>query len=94
MHRKRAEPCGPATATSPTAALGAEWREQSTVVLGRVTTRTWDRLASQVDTIPKSPTRPGRVHVVQGWTAHPTQVLLLTDGEATAWGAATAAEEG
>ncbi|WJY43178.1 FtsK/SpoIIIE domain-containing protein (plasmid) [Streptomyces sp. P9-2B-2] len=74
--------------------LGREGREQfSTVVLGRVTTRTWDQLAPQVDTTPKSNTHPGRVHVVQGFTVHPTQVLLMTDAEAAAWVTATAAEE-
>lgn len=77
-----------------TSALGPAWREQfSTVVLGRAPTRTWDRLAPQVDPAPKSSAHPGRVHVVQGWTAHPTQVLLLTNAEATAWVTATAAEE-
>ncbi|MCX4799443.1 MULTISPECIES: hypothetical protein [unclassified Streptomyces] len=63
------------------------------MTLGRVTTRTWDRLAPQIDTAPKSSTHPGRVHVVQGFTAHQTQVLLLTNAEATAWVAATAAQE-
>ncbi|MGA5566783.1 hypothetical protein ACPCUV_37225 [Streptomyces platensis] len=75
-------------------ALGPHGREQfSTVVLGRATTRTWDLLAPQIDTTPKIRTHPGRVHVVQGFTAHPTQVLLMTDAEAAAWVAATAAEE-
>lgn len=63
----------------------------TTVVLGRVTTRTWGRLAPQIHPAPKSSTRPGRVHVVQGTTAHPTQVLLMTDTEAADWAAATAA---
>ncbi|MCX4799445.1 MULTISPECIES: hypothetical protein [unclassified Streptomyces] len=76
-------------------ALGLGGHEQfSTVLLGRVTTRTWDRLAPQIDSAPKSSSHPGRVHVVQGFTAHPTQVLLMTDAEAAAWVAATAAEEG
>ncbi|MFB9608582.1 hypothetical protein ACFFTQ_37085 [Streptomyces roseofulvus] len=77
-----------------TTPLGFVAREQfSTVVLGRVTTRTWSRLAPQIHPAPKSSTRPGRVHVVQGATAHPTQVLLLTDTEAADWAAATAAEK-
>ncbi|MCX5269400.1 hypothetical protein [Streptomyces sp. NBC_00199] len=38
----------------------------STLVLGRVTTRTWDRLAPHLDTTPKGKTHPGRVHAVQG----------------------------
>ncbi|MEH0517343.1 FtsK/SpoIIIE domain-containing protein [Streptomyces sp. B21-079] len=77
-----------------TTPLGAMAREQfSTVVLGRVTTRTWDRLAPQIHPAPKSSTRPGRVHVVQGATAHPAQVLLMTDTEAADWAAATAAEK-
>ncbi|MEU4954686.1 helicase HerA domain-containing protein [Streptomyces lavendulae] len=62
-----------------------EWRERfSTVVLGRVTTRTWERLAPQATPTTEGNTHPGRVHVVQGLTAHPTQVLLLTDAEAAA----------
>ncbi len=72
--------------------LGPEAREKfSTLVLGRVTTGTLERLVPYVDTVPKGNTHPGRVHVVQGLTAHPTQVLLMTDAEAAAWAAATAA---
>ncbi|WP_344385912.1 hypothetical protein [Streptomyces thermolineatus] len=33
----------------------------------------------------KPSTHPGRIHVVQGWTTHPTQVLCLTDAGATVW---------
>lgn len=74
--------------------LGPEGRENfSTVVLGRVTTRTWERLAPHIDTTVKPSPCPGRVHVVQGLTAHPTQVLLLTDAEAAAWVTSTAAAE-
>ncbi|MFK0231116.1 hypothetical protein ACIQUL_35725 [Streptomyces sp. NPDC090303] len=74
--------------------LGVFAREQfSTVVLGRATTRTWSRLAPQIHPAPKSSPHPGRVHVVQGTTAHPTQVLLMTDTEAADWAAATAAEK-
>jgi DNA segregation ATPase FtsK/SpoIIIE and related proteins len=77
-----------------TTPLGAMVCEQfSTVVLGRVTTRTWGRLAPQIRPAPKGSTRPGRVHVVQGATAHPMQVLLMTDTEAADWAAATAAEK-
>ncbi|MFE9851445.1 hypothetical protein ACFYPN_22005 [Streptomyces sp. NPDC005576] len=69
-------------------------REQfSTVLLGRVTTRTWSQAAPQVATVPKSSTRPGRFHNVQHSTAHPTQVLFMTDAEATAWRTAIAAGE-
>ncbi|MEU3221489.1 hypothetical protein [Streptomyces sp. NPDC006971] len=69
-----------------TTPLGATVREQvSTVVLGRVTTRTWGGLAPQLHPAPKSSTHPGRVHVVQDATAHPTQVLLMTDTEAADW---------
>ncbi|MFF0754602.1 FtsK/SpoIIIE domain-containing protein [Streptomyces sp. NPDC004267] len=68
--------------------LGPEAREQfSTVVLGRVTTRTWDRLAPQVGTAAEKSTHPGRAYVVQGLTVHPTQVVLMTDAEAAAWAA-------
>lgn len=75
-------------------ALGPQGREQfSTVVLARVPTSTWDRLAPQAGPAPKGSTHPGRVHVVQGWNAHQTQVLFLTDAEAAAWVTATAAEE-
>ncbi|MFF7603205.1 hypothetical protein [Streptomyces mirabilis] len=72
--------------------LGAEGREQfSTVVLARVPTSTWNWLAPQAGPAPKRSTHPGRVHVVQGWTTHQTQVLLLTDTEAAAWVTTTAA---
>ncbi|MFE6225820.1 hypothetical protein [Streptomyces sp. NPDC057854] len=63
------------------------------MVLGRVTTRTWSRVAPQIHPAPRSSNRPGRVHVVQGATAHPTRVLLLTDTEAADWAAATVAEK-
>ncbi|MFD3334629.1 hypothetical protein ACFWV1_18515 [Streptomyces sp. NPDC058700] len=77
-----------------TTPLGVFAREQfSTVILGRVTPRSWSRLAPQINPAPKSCNRPGRVHVVQGATAHPTQVLLMTDTEAADWAAATAAEK-
>ncbi len=71
-----------------------EWRENfSTVVLGRVTPRTWERLAPQFRPAPEPNTQPGHVHVVQGWDIQPTQVLLLTDGEAAAGISATETEE-
>jgi hypothetical protein len=70
-----------------TTPLGAVVRDQvSTVVLRRVTTRTWDRLAPQTHPASKSSTHPGRVHIVQDAAAHPTQVLLMTDTEAADWG--------
>jgi len=79
----------------PTArSLGQGGHEQfHTMVLGRVSTSTYNRLAPQIGTAPKSSTHPGRFHVVQGLTAHQTQVLLLTEAEAAAWVAATAAGE-
>ncbi|MFJ2819004.1 helicase HerA domain-containing protein [Streptomyces sp. NPDC087294] len=74
--------------------FGPEAREFfATLVLGRVTTRTWRHMAPQIGTVPKGNTHPGRVHVVQGLTAHPTQVLLMTDSEAAAWVTAMAAGE-
>ncbi|WP_434795680.1 hypothetical protein WN979_31045 (plasmid) [Streptomyces albidoflavus] len=58
-------------------------REQvSIVVLGRGTTRAWGRLAPQIHPAPKSSTHPGRV---QDATAHPAQVLLMTDTEVADW---------
>ncbi|MDX3528204.1 hypothetical protein P1P75_17610 [Streptomyces sp. ID05-39B] len=81
-----------AGAQSYSAALGRE--QFSTVLLGRVTTRTWSQAAPQVATVPKSSTHPGRFHTVQGLTTHPTQALLLTDAEAAAWAVATQAEDG
>jgi hypothetical protein len=63
------------------------------LVLGRVTTRTFKRLAPQIHPTPESNTQPGHVHVVQGGNTHPTQVLLLTDTEANAGIVDTAAEE-
>ncbi|GGU69453.1 hypothetical protein GCM10010259_69020 [Streptomyces daghestanicus] len=47
--------------------FGPEARESfSTLVLGRVTTGTWERLAPHIGTVPKGKTHPGCVHVVQG----------------------------
>ncbi|MFE2520978.1 hypothetical protein [Streptomyces mirabilis] len=54
-------------------------------------TSTWNWLAPQAGSAPKRSAHPGRVHVVQGWTTHQTQVLLLTDTEAAAWVTTTAA---
>ncbi|OEJ21832.1 hypothetical protein AR457_41155 [Streptomyces agglomeratus] len=81
-----------AGAQSYSAALGRE--QFSTVLLGRVTTRTWNQAAPQVATVPKARTHPGRFHTVQRSTAHPTQVLLMTNDEAAAWAASTKTEEG
>ncbi|MFZ3491734.1 helicase HerA domain-containing protein [Streptomyces sp. 5.8] len=78
-----------AGAQSHSAALGRE--QFSTVLLGRVTTRTWSQAAPQITPVPKSSTHPGRFHTVQRSTAHPTQVLLMSETEAAAWAAATAA---
>ncbi|MEU9189440.1 DUF87 domain-containing protein [Streptomyces sp. NPDC048484] len=80
-----------AGAQSYSAALGRE--QFSTVLLGRVTTRTWSQAAPQVATVPKASTHPGRFHTVQGVTAHPTQVLLMTEAEAADWLTATETEE-
>ncbi|MFE4823753.1 hypothetical protein ACFRFU_46800 [Streptomyces sp. NPDC056704] len=67
-------------------------REQfATVILARVSTGMWRRLAPIVDPAPKSSPLPGRVHVVQEGDAHPAQVLLMTDAEAADWLTATAA---
>ncbi|GAB2768729.1 hypothetical protein [Streptomyces bullii] len=50
-------------------------------------------LGTALAAAPKPSRHPGRVHVVQGLTAHQTQVLFLTDTEAAVWVTATAAEE-
>ncbi|MGW5679637.1 hypothetical protein ACWEV4_31935 [Streptomyces sp. NPDC003860] len=66
-------------------ALGPEGREQfGTVILGRVPTSTWRRFAPAARPAPqhRGHLNRGRVHVVQGSTAHQTQVLTLTDPEA------------
>ncbi|MFI5867422.1 hypothetical protein [Streptomyces sp. NPDC051546] len=55
-----------AGAQSHSTALGRE--QFSTVILGRVTTRGWSRLAPQIYPAPKSSPHPGRAHVVQGPT--------------------------
>ncbi|MEU0216057.1 hypothetical protein ABZ281_13430 [Streptomyces sp. NPDC006265] len=81
-----------AGAQSYSAALGRE--QFSTVLLGRVTTRTWSQAAPQVAAVPKASAHRGRFHTVQGSTAHPTQVLLMTEPEAAAWAAAPEREEG
>jgi energy-coupling factor transporter ATP-binding protein EcfA2 len=74
-------------AQSYSAALGRE--SFSTVLLGRVAPRTWSQAAPQVATVPKTSTHRGRFHTVQDSTAHPTQVLLMSETEAVAWAAAT-----
>ncbi|MDV9194663.1 hypothetical protein [Streptomyces sp. Wh19] len=80
-----------ATSQLTTGVLGEGRENFSTKVLGRVTTRTFQHLAPEIHPTPEPNTHPGRVHVVQGWNAHPTQVLLLTDDEAAAGITATAA---
>lgn len=81
---------GPATAGG----LAPGAREQfAIVILARVSTGMWRRLASIVDPVPKSSPLPGRVHVVQGGDDHPAQVLLMTDAEAAGWLTATAVGE-
>ncbi|WP_143671738.1 hypothetical protein [Streptomyces caniscabiei] len=68
-------------------------REQfATVILARVGTHTWQRLAPIAGLSPKHSAYPGRVHVVQDGIAHQTQALILTDTEAADWLTATAAE--
>lgn len=79
-------------AQSYSAALGRE--QFSTVLLGRVTTRTWSQTAPQIATVPKASTHPGRFHTVQRSTAHPTQVLLMSETDAAAWAATTRTEKG
>ncbi|MEU6019356.1 hypothetical protein ABZ826_36800 [Streptomyces sp. NPDC047515] len=74
------------------AALGRE--QFSTVLLGRVTTRAWSQAAPQIHPVPKNSTHRARLHTVQGLTAHPTQVLLMTDAEAAAGAVTAPAEEG
>ncbi|MFF3343221.1 hypothetical protein [Streptomyces flavidovirens] len=63
----------------------------ATVILARVSAGTWQRLAPIAGPAPKSSAHPGRAHVVQDGTAHPTQLLLMTDAEAADWLTATAA---
>ncbi|MCG7525156.1 hypothetical protein MHW47_11990 [Streptomyces sp. OfavH-34-F] len=79
---------GRATAGS----LAPAAREQfATVILARVSAGTWQRLAPIAGPAPKSSAHPGRAHVVQDDTTHPTQLLLMTDAEAADWLTATAA---
>lgn len=74
--------------------LALSAREQfATVILARVGTHTWQRLAPIAGPAPKPSTHPGRVHVVQDGTAHQTQALLLTDAEAADWLTTTATGE-
>ncbi|MCX5097188.1 hypothetical protein OOK36_52665 [Streptomyces sp. NBC_00365] len=63
------------------------------MILARVGEGTWQRLAPIAGPAPKSRAHPGRAHVVQDGTAHPTQVRLLTDAEAADWLIATVAGE-
>lgn len=70
--------------------LGEGHESFSTKVLGRVTTRTFNRLAPQIHPAPAPVTQPGRAHVLRGGNTHPTQVLLITETEAAAPVTATA----
>ncbi|WP_053673050.1 hypothetical protein [Streptomyces sp. NRRL B-1140] len=64
-------------------ALAPAARDQfAAVILARVSTGIWQRLAPIDDPTPKTSAHPGRVHVVQDGDAHPTQALLMTDAEA------------
>ncbi|WP_327237449.1 DUF87 domain-containing protein [Streptomyces sp. NBC_01317] len=65
-----------ASAQGYSAALGRE--QFSTVLPGRVTTRTWSQAGPQVDTVPKAGTHPGRCHTVQRSTAPPSRRLAET----------------
>ncbi|WP_328723516.1 hypothetical protein OHT52_31110 [Streptomyces sp. NBC_00247] len=78
--------------TPQTSVLGAAAHELfATVILARFTADTWQRLAPIAGPAPKSSKHPGHAHVVQEGTAHPTQLLLMTDTEAADWLTAAAA---
>ncbi|MYY09992.1 hypothetical protein GT204_14000 [Streptomyces sp. SID4919] len=66
---------------------GALAREQfATVILSRVTTDTWRRLAPIAVPAPKQNRHPGRFHVIQhDSTVHETQAIVMTDAEVVNW---------
>ncbi|MFJ7063630.1 hypothetical protein ACIQVA_39355 [Streptomyces microflavus] len=72
-----------ATSQLANGVLGEGCENFSTKVLGRVTASTWKHLAPEIHPAPEPNTHAGHVHVVQGRNAHPTEVLLLTDDEAS-----------
>jgi hypothetical protein len=65
----------------------------TTAILARVSTSTWQHLAPIAGPAPKPSAHPGRAHVVQDDTTHPTQLLLMTDAEAADWLTGASAEE-
>ncbi|WP_406404171.1 hypothetical protein [Streptomyces uncialis] len=66
---------------------GTSAREQfATVILSRVTTDTWRRLAPIAVPAPKQSRHPGRFHVIQhDRPVHETQAVVMTDAEVVDW---------
>ncbi|MER6774393.1 hypothetical protein ABT389_32205 [Streptomyces bacillaris] len=72
--------------TPSSSVLGAAPREMfGTVILARVTTTTWQRLAPLAGPAPKPNRLPGRSHVIQEDEAHETQAIWMTDADVVTW---------
>lgn len=72
--------------TPITSVLGAAPHELfGTVILARVTTTTWQRLAPLTGPAPKPNRLTGRGHVIQDGEAHETQAIWMTDADVVTW---------
>ncbi|MFB7918047.1 hypothetical protein [Streptomyces sp. NPDC056061] len=72
--------------TPSTSILGAAPHEMfGTVILARVTTTTWQRLAPLAGPAPKSSRHRGRGHVIQHGEVHETQTIWMTDADVVTW---------
>ncbi|MFK0182544.1 hypothetical protein ACIQVR_42090 [Streptomyces xanthochromogenes] len=66
--------------------LGASPHELfGTIVLARITTGTWQRLAPLAGPAPKQSPRAGRGHVIQQGEVHETQTIWMTDADVVSW---------
>uniref|UniRef100_UPI003673168D hypothetical protein n=1 Tax=Bacillus tropicus TaxID=2026188 RepID=UPI003673168D len=72
--------------TPSSSVLGVAPREMfGTVILARVTTTTWQRLAPFAGPAPKPSKHQGRGHVIQECEAHETQAIWMTDADVVTW---------
>ncbi|MFK4070416.1 hypothetical protein [Streptomyces sp. NPDC029674] len=66
--------------------LGAAPHELfGTVILARVSTTTWQRLAPLAGPAPKPSKHRGRGHVIQYGEVHETQAIWMTDADVVTW---------
>lgn len=72
--------------TPSSSVLGVAPHEMfGTVILARVTTTTWQRLAPLAGPAPKPSRLSGRSHVIQENEAHETQAIWMNDADVVTW---------